>query len=185
MDDHEADQARHASGGAAASGISSPVREGAAAVDADAAERPGVPREAQPRPAEGAHETEPERQPGTEQHLVRAGLDEPTPVVGMAQPPRGLSGAVRRAAYRIPETRARHWMLLMVGDRVDVLEHRLQAAWRRLVAGVGLEDTVESARRNPRLALAIGIGGLAAVVVGARALSRHGVPPNRKLENRS
>lgn len=185
MDGQQANQAHHVSGGAAVGGTSNPVREEAPAVDADAAGRPGVPQEAEPRPAEGARGTEPERQPDTGRHLTRAELDEPTPVVGMAQPPRGLSGAVRRTAYGIPETRARHWMLLMVGDRVDVLEHRLEAAWRRLAAGVGLENTMESARRNPGLAVAIGIGGLAAVAVGARALSRRGGRANPERENHS
>ena len=32
---------------------------------------------------------------------------------------------MRRAAYRIPETRAQHFLTLMLADRVDVLEHRL------------------------------------------------------------
>ena len=38
---------------------------------------------------------------------------------------RGLSGLVRRAAYRVPEHRTTRWTLLLVGDRLDVLEHRL------------------------------------------------------------
>jgi hypothetical protein len=44
------------------------------------------------------------------------------PVFGTAQPPRGLSGALRRRAYAIPEHRARHWALLLLADRVDVVE---------------------------------------------------------------
>jgi hypothetical protein len=39
--------------------------------------------------------------------------------------PRGLSGLVRRAAYRVPEHRTARWALLLAGDRLDVLEHRL------------------------------------------------------------
>jgi hypothetical protein len=46
-----------------------------------------------------------------------------TPVFGTAQPPRGPSGVLRRAAYRIPEHRALHWLLLVVADRVDVAQH--------------------------------------------------------------
>jgi hypothetical protein len=48
----------------------------------------------------------------------------PHPVRGSAQPPRGLSGALRRLAYTIPEHRARRPMLLILADRIDVLEHR-------------------------------------------------------------
>jgi hypothetical protein len=48
-----------------------------------------------------------------------------TPVFGAAQPLRGLSGAIRRYAYTFSEGRTAHWMLLMAGDRVDVLESRV------------------------------------------------------------
>jgi hypothetical protein len=56
---------------------------------------------------------------------------------GTAQPLRGLSGVLRRAAYRMPEHEARHWALLLVADRVDAVEH---GAWRgqALVAAIGL-----------------------------------------------
>lgn len=47
-----------------------------------------------------------------------------TPVFRTAQPPRGVSGAIRRIAYaRYSEARAAHWLLLVLADRVDALEH--------------------------------------------------------------
>ena len=77
------------------------------------------------------------------------GVFEPrTPVFGTAQPPRGLSGRLRAAAYAIPDHFARHWMLLILADRVDVLESRV--------------------RRRPALAVAAGIGAL----VGTLAMAR-------------
>jgi hypothetical protein len=48
-----------------------------------------------------------------------------TPVFGTAQPLRGLSGAIRRYAYTFSEGRLAHWLLLITGDRVDVLENRV------------------------------------------------------------
>ncbi len=45
-----------------------------------------------------------------------------TAVFGTSTPPRGLSGAIRRAAYKFSEADARHWMTLLVADRVDVVE---------------------------------------------------------------
>jgi len=57
--------------------------------------------------------------------LSREGLRAATPVFGTAQPASGLSGLVRRAAYRIPEHHAARWALLLAGDRIDVLEHRI------------------------------------------------------------
>ncbi len=47
-----------------------------------------------------------------------------TPIFGTAIPLRGLSGVIRRAAYRIPEHHPGRWLALLFGDRVDVLEHR-------------------------------------------------------------
>jgi len=58
--------------------------------------------------------------------LVQRDVVRPTPVFGTAQPARGLSGALRTRAYAIPEHHARHWFLLIVADRVDVVE-----AWTR------------------------------------------------------
>jgi hypothetical protein len=50
-----------------------------------------------------------------------------TPVFGTAQPLRGLSGMIRRYAYTYSEGRTAHWLLLIAGDRVDVLESRVTA----------------------------------------------------------
>ncbi len=48
------------------------------------------------------------------------------PVYGTAVPPKGLSGVLRKLAYHYPDHLARHWMVLMMADRVDSLEHRLR-----------------------------------------------------------
>jgi hypothetical protein len=45
-----------------------------------------------------------------------------TPVFGEAQPPRGLSGLLREYAYQFGEGTNRHWMTLMMANRVDVME---------------------------------------------------------------
>ncbi len=92
-------------------------------VDGDAKKRPGVPRELRPEVRGGAHWEAPEQQarPGV-QVLKRASLEELTPVFGTTAPPRGLSGLLRRVAYGIPEYRVKHVLLLLLADRVDVLE---------------------------------------------------------------
>lgn len=92
--------------------------------DASPENRPGVPMEWTPHPAEGAHWTTPDRQQPSVPIFIRRGLDKPTPVFGTAQPPTGLSGQIRRLAYQVPEHTVRHWMTLLLADRVDVLEHR-------------------------------------------------------------
>jgi hypothetical protein len=88
--------------------------------------RPGVPMETQPRPlTPTVHWRDPERQPPNPRVTKRRELTQLTPVYSSALPPRGISGVLRRAAYRIPESHPQHFMLLMLADRVDVLEHRL------------------------------------------------------------
>ena len=95
-----------------------------AAIDATRDRRPGVPMEnLPPRPAGAAHWREPERQPDPGWVLKRKGLPELTPVFGTSVPPRGLSGAMRRAAYRIADHKTSHWLVLLLADRVDALEH--------------------------------------------------------------
>jgi hypothetical protein len=54
-------------------------------------------------------------------------------VFSTALPPSGLSGVIRRIAYNIPESHARHWATLMLDDRVDVLEHRLKKLLKVMV----------------------------------------------------
>ncbi len=95
--------------------------------DADPAARPGVPRASLPAPAAGAHWERPAQQRGVAL-LARSGLRAATPVFGTAQPAHGVAGAVRRAAYGVPEHRAGRWVLLFAADRLDVLGHRA-AAW--------------------------------------------------------
>jgi len=95
-----------------------------AGIDSKREARPGVPKERQPpAPVGNAHWTEPERQPDPGNVLKRADLDELTPVFGTSVPPRGISGAMRRAAYRIPEYQTSHWFVLLLADRVDAIEH--------------------------------------------------------------
>lgn len=90
--------------------------------------RPGVPKEARPSAAPGVHWRDPEPQAGGHEALARSGIA-PAAVFGTGEPPRLLSGAVRRLAYRIPEYRTSHWLLLMGADRIDVWEHRIERNW--------------------------------------------------------
>lgn len=105
-------------------------------VDSNPEDRPGVPRESAPHLLPGAVPETPQ-QVAAEPVLVRAGLDRPTPVFSSDLPPRGVSGALRRVAYQIPDHRLGHWVLLMVADRVDVIENLLPAPARAVLAAFG------------------------------------------------
>lgn len=43
-------------------------------------------------------------------------------VFGNTLPPKGLSGMIRRYAFKYSENRYRHWLPLLLADRVDVIE---------------------------------------------------------------
>lgn len=95
-------------------------------VDLAPEDRPSVPRL---RPEEtGAHWDFPERQEEKqprERSIEHAFL---TPVFGTSVPLRGLSGRIRRLAYeRYSEARAAHWLLLILGDRVDAWENHARS----------------------------------------------------------
>ncbi|WP_019178871.1 hypothetical protein [Microbacterium yannicii] len=87
--------------------------------DLDAADRPAFPRE-QPGIATGAHWELPEQQKAHGPRERSVEHERLTPVFGTAQPLRGVAGKVRRYAYdTYSEGQAAHWLLLVVGDRID------------------------------------------------------------------
>lgn len=88
--------------------------------DLDPAVRPSWPMEQDDPEPTGAHWDFPERQPddpARERSIEHRFL---TPVYGTAQPLHGLSGVVRRFAYRrFGEDRTVRWLLLVLGDRIE------------------------------------------------------------------
>lgn len=91
--------------------------------DLDRKDRPGVPMErTPPRVHDGKHREQPEQQQRNIEVFVspeRPGL---TPLFGTSVPPSGLSGLMRRFAYKLTENDIRHWLLLLLADRVNVIE---------------------------------------------------------------
>jgi hypothetical protein len=95
--------------------------------DLDPADRPSYPRERFAPEETGAHWEFPDRQPekfARERSIEHAML---TPVFGTVAPLHGISGAVRRYAYRYGEARAAHWLLLIAGDRIDAASSHLRS----------------------------------------------------------
>ncbi|HLL68130.1 MAG TPA: hypothetical protein VK453_20795 [Micromonosporaceae bacterium] len=97
-------------------------------VDLDPKDRPSVPKEQFDPDLNGAHWEFPERQPEKwprERSIEHKFL---TPVFGTSCPPKGLSGVLRRYAYRkYSEARAAHWLILLAADRVDAVEGAVQS----------------------------------------------------------
>lgn len=97
-------------------------------VDRDRTRRPGVPMMRPPSPWPHTRYP-PDRQAGQPASPVHGRPNKRAPpVFGTAVPLRGASGLVRRLAYRYPDHDPAHWLLKMVGDRVDSWSHRLLRA---------------------------------------------------------
>jgi hypothetical protein len=94
-------------------------------VDLDPNDRPSVPRLKFDPAATGAHWDFPERQQEKWPRERSIEHEMLTPVFGTSTPPRGLSGLVRRYAYRYSEGRAAHWLLLLGADRINSIESHL------------------------------------------------------------
>jgi hypothetical protein len=96
--------------------------------DLDPRDRPAVPRERFDPGATGAHWDFPERQPEKrprERSIEHKFL---TPVFGTSTPTKGLSGVMRKYAYRnYSEAQAAHWLILLASDRVDAVESHLRS----------------------------------------------------------
>jgi hypothetical protein len=116
--------------------------------DLDARNRAGVPREKNSQSVteiRGAEEYEriPQQLPRVE-ILKSTEHKRITPVFGTACPPHGLSGVLRRFAFRFSEGQKIHWMILLFADRVDVLES-------------GLSDLVRGRLQNPISEYGLGV----------------------------
>ena len=86
--------------------------------DLDHANRPAYPMERTPPRLQGIPSLVPQLQ---KVEILRSnerpGL---TPVFGTSTPPSGLSGMLRRAAFKFSENDLRHWLILLFADRVNV-----------------------------------------------------------------
>ncbi|HEV7428827.1 MAG TPA: hypothetical protein VGQ46_20940 [Thermoanaerobaculia bacterium] len=63
---------------------------------------------------------------------VHMSVEQPnlTPVFGTSCPPKGLSGLLRDYAYQFGEGANRHWMTLVLADRVDMIESMVADLFR-------------------------------------------------------
>jgi hypothetical protein len=104
--------------------------------DLDPANRPAVPRELPSAVTTVRGEVKHWQQPRMKIFMSNEmpGL---TPVFGETCPPHGISGMLREYAYQFGEATSRHWMTLMLADRVERIEVELSDPKNRtfVVAG--------------------------------------------------
>ncbi|WP_250474165.1 hypothetical protein [Caballeronia sp. GAFFF1] len=139
--------------------------------DLDHKNRPAIPMERTPPRFIHVPQGQPVQQAQTVEVFYSPERPGITPLFGTAQPPKWLSGAIRRVAYKLPENDLRHWLMLIAADRVNVVEGIVDDLRHGYVPNVLGEMGIRSELRyNPaglvRKAL------IATAVVGGIALLR-------------
>ena len=97
-------------------------------------------------------------------------------VVGTSTPPSGLSGTMRRAAFRYSESDWTHWLMLLGADRVNVVEGVLTDLARGRIPNIPAEMGIRSAWKHDRQTLIT----KAAVTVAVSALAIAAVRQRRR-----
>ena len=146
--------------------------------DLDPAVRPAYPKER--TPPRLPHAVEPPQQQHANVEVLhsteRPGI---TPIFGSTLPPSGLSGRLRRLAFRHSENDLRHWLMLLMADRVQMGEALIDDLSRghlpNLYAEMGGRAEL---RHNPMGAARKAAIGIAALALVAMALKRRR-PPRR------
>jgi hypothetical protein len=152
-------------------------------VDADADNDPTYPYRARDKDDHSGEWDRPTQQ-GAEVEVLRSIEHKRLPAVfGTTVPPSGVSGVLRRAAFKYSESNWAHWLLLMGADRVNVVEGVLQDIGRGKIPNVPAEMGVRSEYRHNKRGLATKlavIGGVAAVAAVALSRRKNSRPPERE-----
>jgi hypothetical protein len=96
-------------------------------------------------------------------------------VVGTSTPPAGLSGILRRAAFRWSESHWLHWLLLLGADRINVVEGVVEdlanARVPNIPAEMGIRSEIQFNKSGLAKKAAV-TAGIAAVTIGLIAWRR-------------
>jgi len=96
-----------------------------------------------------------------------------TPAVfGTSTPPSGVSGMIRRGAFRWSESHWLHWLLLMGADRVNVVEGLVEDLARGKVPNIPGEMGIRAVWRHDRKGFAVKAGVAAAATTALVLLAR-------------
>ncbi|HEY0113710.1 MAG TPA: hypothetical protein VGB59_11260 [Allosphingosinicella sp.] len=84
-------------------------------------------------------------------------------VFGTSTPPSGLSGMIRRGAFKYSESHWAHWLMLMGADRINVVEGVLQDLSRGKIPNIPAEMGMRSEWQHNRKGLVTKVGAMVAV----------------------
>lgn len=93
-----------------------------------------------------------------------------TRVFGTSTPPAGLSGAIRRYAYKFSEATARHWMMLILADRVDVMQGKINDLKHGVIPNPWIERGWQAEWKHNRTAFVTKAATMALIIGGGIAL---------------
>jgi hypothetical protein len=93
-------------------------------------------------------------------------------VFGTVSPPRGVSGAMRRLAFRWSESNWMHWLFLLGADRVDTVEGLVEDLARGHLPNIPKEMGVRAEWRHNKAGLVRKLAVAGAIGAGLWALSR-------------
>lgn len=121
-----------------------------------------------------AHWPRPTPQQSDVEVLQSVEHDQRPAVFGVSAPPSGLSGMMRRAAFRFSENDWWHWLILIGADRVNMIEGIAQDLARGHVPNIARETGLAAAWEHDkqgvitRVAAVTAVVGLAAVLWSRR-----------------
>ena len=92
-----------------------------------------------------------------------------TSVFGTSTPPAGLSGMIRRFAFRYSESSYGHWLPLMAADRIGIVEGVLHDLTRAKVPNVFVERGYRAEWKHNRASLMLRLGIKLALIGAAVA----------------
>jgi len=133
-------------------------------VDADPENDPTWPmRDRSADDGPGMNWTAPSAQPADIEILQSVEHVRRPAVVGLSTPPKGVSGVLRRAAFRFSESQWGHWLLLMLADRINSVEGIITDVMRGRPPNPLVEMGMVKQSRSREAALATAaVAGLAA-----------------------
>lgn len=103
-------------------------------------------------------------------------------VIGTSTPPSGLSGAIRRYAFRRSESDWWHWLLLMGADRINVVEGVIEDLAHGKVPNIPAELGAKAEWKYNKKGFVLKAGTVLALGLGVAAMLRGGPRPDSAEE---
>ncbi len=122
----------------------------------------------------------PTQQPITIEVLHSVERPNVTAVFGTSVPPSGLSGVIRRFAFKYSENSYLHWLPLLLADRVNVVEGVLSDLVHGHVPNIFAEKGYPVEWKYDKKGLILKLAAFTAVVAGATVLLTRSKTPKRK-----